>query len=141
MARIKIELPERLPFVTTIPIRIGDINYGGHLGNDAVLSLAHEARVRWLASLGWTELDMDGVGIVMIDAAIVYESEGLYGDVLRVEAGAGDFRRLGCDFHFRISNEKTGRAVARVKTGIACLDRGTRKPARLPDAVRRALEA
>ena len=46
MARIKLTLPERFPFTTTIPIRITDLNYGGHVGNDTVLALLHEARVQ-----------------------------------------------------------------------------------------------
>jgi hypothetical protein len=39
MARVKIDLPDKFIFKTEIPIRINDINYGGHLGNDAVLSI------------------------------------------------------------------------------------------------------
>ena len=55
MTRIKIELPETYLFSTEIPVRITDLNYGNHLGNDAILSLLHEARVRFLAYYGWTE--------------------------------------------------------------------------------------
>ncbi len=44
MPRVELELPERFQFVTEIPLRITDINYGGHLGNDALLSLLHEAQ-------------------------------------------------------------------------------------------------
>lgn len=43
MARVKIELPEKFIFKTEIPIRIDDINYGGHLGNDTVLFTYYEA--------------------------------------------------------------------------------------------------
>ena len=35
------------------------------------LSLAHEARVRLFASHGWTEMDVTGRGIIMVDAAVV----------------------------------------------------------------------
>ena len=57
MARIKIELPEKFIFSTEIPLRISDINYGGHLGNDAVLSIAHEARIRFFNKHGFKEID------------------------------------------------------------------------------------
>src|SRR5690242_9184099 len=92
MARIEIALPERFLFTTELPIRIGDVNYGGHLGNDAALAFAHEARVRFLAAHGWTELDLAGVGILMVDAALTYRAEGRWGMVLRVEVGTGDVR-------------------------------------------------
>jgi acyl-CoA thioester hydrolase len=48
MARIKIEIPEQFIFETQLKVRIGDINYGGHMGNDAVLTLAHQARIEFL---------------------------------------------------------------------------------------------
>jgi len=34
MQRIKIDLPEFFSFTTPIKIRITDLNYGGHVGND-----------------------------------------------------------------------------------------------------------
>ena len=37
MPRIKLELHEILIYSTEIPVRITDINYGGHLGNDSIL--------------------------------------------------------------------------------------------------------
>ena len=48
MARIKLDLPERFPFSTELRVRITDVNYGGHMGNDSLLGLLHEARVRFL---------------------------------------------------------------------------------------------
>ena len=59
MARIKLELPDKFPFSTTLYIRIGDINYGGHLGNDSVLAMIHEARLRFLKKHGFTRYDPD----------------------------------------------------------------------------------
>ena len=61
MARIKIELPEIFSFTTTIPIRITDLNYGGHVGNDTILSIIHEARMQFLKNAGYTELDLEGM--------------------------------------------------------------------------------
>ncbi|RMF54479.1 MAG: thioesterase, partial [Calditrichaeota bacterium] len=43
MARLKLTLPEKFHFTTELSIRISDVNYANHLGNDAVLSLIHEA--------------------------------------------------------------------------------------------------
>ena len=50
MARIKVELPELFTFNTTIPIRITDLNYGNHVGNDTILSMIHEACVQFTVS-------------------------------------------------------------------------------------------
>lgn len=72
MSRLRLDLPERLLFTAEVSLRVSDNNYGGHLGNDAVLSLAHEARVRFLRSHGWSEKDVAGAGIIMTDAVVGY---------------------------------------------------------------------
>jgi acyl-CoA thioester hydrolase len=137
--RVHVDLPDRFPFATEIPIRIDDVNYGGHLGNDAVLSLAHEARVRFLAQHGWTELDVEGVGIIMVDAAIVYRAEGRHGMVLRVELAFDDVRSRGCDVLYRLTDVATGQEIARAKTGIVFFDYRARKVAHLPERFRQVV--
>ncbi len=140
MARVKIQLPGSPPFQTVIPIRVGDLNYGGHLGNDAVLSIAHEARLRFLASRGLSEMDLAGTGVVMTDCAVQYQSQGDRGQRLRVEVGVGDVSRGGFDLYYRMTDEETGQAVATVKTGLTCFDYEAKKIRRLPEAARAALE-
>ena len=125
-------MPGRFHFTTEIPLRVSDINYGGHLGNDAVLAIAQEARMRFLQSHGWTELDVSGVGIIMTDAALVYRSEAFYGDVLTIDVAVADMQQLGCDFLFRVTNKASGKEVALVKTGIVFFDYAKRKPAPVP---------
>jgi len=132
MARVEIELPETFPFSTEIPIRIDDLNYGNHLGNDSVLTLAQEARVRLLARHGWKELDVVGAGLIQVDAAIVYRAEGHYGMVLRIEVAVVDVRTRGCDFLFRLSDVASGKEVARVKTGVVFFDYAARKVIHTP---------
>jgi acyl-CoA thioesterase FadM len=140
MARVKLQLPANFLFRTEIPIRISDINYGGHLGNDAVLSIVHEARIQFLRHLGYSELDIEGLGIMMTDAIIVYASEGFYGDVLVVEVGTADFQLTNCDVVFRLTNATTNKEVARVKTGIAFFNKQTRKISAVPEAFRKKCE-
>jgi len=139
MARERLDLPERFPFSTEIPLRVSDINYGGHLGNDAVLALAQEARMRFLKSHGWSEQDIAGVGIIMTDAVVIYRSEAFYGDVLTVDVAVADLQQLGCDFLFRMLNRASGKEVARVKTGVAFFDYARRRPTGIPEAFRSAV--
>ena len=135
MTRVELVLPEHLPFETEMRVRVSDVNYGGHLGNDAVLSLVHEARVRFLADRGYTVLDLGGTGTVMTDCAIRYLSEGRYGQRLRVQVGAADFWRNGFDVYYRVLDAETGRPVAEAKTGIASYDYDARRTCRLPEGV------
>jgi len=133
MARVKIELPKEFIFKTEIPTRISDINYGGHLGNDAVLSIAHEARLRFLKQHNFTELDVGGAGIIMVDAAIQYKAEGFYGDIILVEIAVADISGVGCDFIYRCTNKNTGTVIAVVKTGIVFYDYDKKKIVSVPE--------
>jgi len=140
MARIRLDIPEGLPFVTEVTVRVGDLNYGNHLGNDALLGLLHEARLQFLASLGWSEMDVGGQASIMADAAIVYKSQGRRGDRLRIEVGAGDLTGSGFDVLYRVSQADTGVLVALAKTALVLFDYAQGRPVRLSDAVRTRLE-
>lgn len=132
MPRIKIELPQKFIFKTELALRITDINYGGHLGNDSLLSIIHEARVRFLNHLGYSESNLEGNGIIMIDAAIQYKSEGFYGDSLIIEIDVNGFSGIGCDFVYRITNKSTGKVIALAKTGIVFFNYEKRKTVSVP---------
>ena len=76
-------------FQTALTVQVGDVNYGGHLANDAVLRLCHEVRMRWLATLGWSEMDAGGAGLIMADAAVQYLAQGHHGDDYGRNGGGG----------------------------------------------------
>jgi acyl-CoA thioester hydrolase len=141
MARVKIDLPETFRFQTTIPIRITDLNYGGHVGNDRILSLIHDARVDYLQSLGFSELNISGVSLIMSDVAIEYKNELFHGDKLIINVSAGDFTSSGFDLFYRLQKaDKNGQVlVAKAKTGMVCFDYSSRKIMRVPDAAKQAL--
>jgi acyl-CoA thioesterase FadM len=140
MPRVKLEIPSTLPFETVIPIRITDLNYGAHLGNDTLLSLVHEARVQFVASKGFTEMDAGGASFIMADCAIVYKAEGFYGQKLRVQVGAGDFSRAGFDIYYRILIEGENKILAEAKTGIVTYDYKERKIVPVPEILKQRLE-
>jgi len=133
MARIQIDLPEQFRFSTEIPLYIGHINYGGHLDNALLLSLVSEARVRFFKSLGYSELDVEGVGIVVADAAVQYKAEAFHGETMVVAMTPVDFNKYGCDLVWQMTDQASGREVARGKTGILFFDYGPRKVARVPE--------
>ena len=97
--------------------------------------------MRFLAAHGFTELDVAGAGIIMVDAALVYRAEGRYGMTLVVEVAAEDVRTRGCDLLYRITDAATGQELARVKTGIVFFDYAARKVVSMPAPFREAIGA
>jgi acyl-CoA thioester hydrolase len=133
MARIKIELPQDFIFSTEVPVLNSHINYGNHLDNGAVIDIVSEARMRFFKSLGFSEGDIEGAGIIVADAAVQYKSEAFQGEVLIVEYNASDFSRVGCDLVYRITEKATGREVARGKTGIVFFNYEKRETVPVPE--------
>lgn len=133
MARIKLTLPEVFPFFARIAVRITDVNYGNHLGNDALLSLIHEARMQYLISLGFTELQFAGAGLIMSDAAIEFKTEAYYGDVLKVYVAATEFNKVGFDLYYKLVKEEGESVIAFAKTGMVCFDYARKKVVAIPE--------
>ncbi|MGE5625365.1 MAG: acyl-CoA thioesterase [Bacillota bacterium] len=131
MGRVQIEMPERFAYSTELEVRIGDLNYGNHLGNDQVLSLLHEARRRYLRSLGEDEIGQDGLGFVIADAAVIYRAQAFYGDALTVEVAAGEFQSRSCAFFHRARNQH-GVTVAEARLGVVCFDFKAQKAVSFP---------
>jgi acyl-CoA thioester hydrolase len=137
MSRIRIELPEQFSFVTEIPLYLSHMNYGGHLDNALLLTVVSEARVRFFKSFGYrSELDVEGAGIVISDAALQYKSEAFHGEVMVIRMAAVDFSKYGCGLIWCMNEQVTGREVARGKTGIVFFDYTTRQVALVPENFR-----
>jgi acyl-CoA thioesterase FadM len=133
MARVKVALPDTFSFTTELPVRITDLNYGGHLGNDALLGILHEARVHFLRSIGVPN-DYDPVtklGLIMVDVAVEYKGEAFHGDTLRVQMAAAEPNKYGFDVVYHVHNQAS-KEIARAKTGMLCFDYNTRKLRLLP---------
>jgi len=132
MARVEINLPEVFPFVTEIDVRVCDINAALHVGNEAILEIIAEGRTRFMKRHGYGEMDVEGAGLIMADAAVVYKSEAFYDDVLILEVGVRDFTECGFDFIYRITNKETKKEVACAKNGFVFFDYEGRTPVKVP---------
>jgi len=137
MARVRIELPATFDFTTTIPIRITDVNYGGHVGNDAILSLIHEVRMQFLNHFHYSEMDFAGVGMIMSDVSIEFKSEAFYGDVLKAYVTSAQTGKVSFDIYYKITKEKDSKEIniAIAKTGMVCYDYKNKKISAIPEEV------
>lgn len=139
MQTVNVILPERYQFATRTTVRIGDINYGNHLANDAVLRLCHEARIRWLAAHGFTELNAGGCGLIMTGAALRYTAQAHHGDELMIELAAAEPGRTGFTLFYRISRPADGATIAKAQTCMLCFDYAAQKTSRLPQPLKHIL--
>lgn len=139
MARVKIELPEKRLAEIKLSVRITDINYGNHLGNDALVGILHEARVQWLSHHNFSELNIEGVGLIMADLAVVYKNESFYGDELTIGIYSGDITTVSFELYYSLNNQQN-KIIAQAKTGMVCFDYQLKKVASIPAGLLQIIE-
>jgi acyl-CoA thioester hydrolase len=141
MARVQIDLPSHVHFTTEVPVVVRDINAAGHLANDALFGILHEARLRWLVSHGWSEASVEGAAILLADAAVVYRREGFWGMRLVISLAVTELRTRSFDLVYRVVDRASGEEIAVAKHGAVFFDHATKTPLPVPESFRRAFGA
>ncbi|HTL07910.1 MAG TPA: thioesterase family protein [Chitinophagaceae bacterium] len=138
MPRVSIELPASFTFSAKIPVRITDLNYGGHVGNDKVLALIHEARLQFLAYHGCTELDFGGTGMIMSDVAISFKQEIFYGDTVIASVALTEIAKTSFALYYKLEKETGDKTVllATARTSMVCFDYAAKKMVTFPEALK-----
>lgn len=137
-----------MPILAAIPlsVRITDINYGNHLGNDALVGLIHEARVQWLHQLGLSELNIGGCGMIMKDLLVQFKAECFWGDQLTVELTVSELSAVAFKLQYAVYKTTVKAPDKRVlaasaSTTLVSFSYEIRKVVALPDGLRNHLQA
>ncbi len=122
MPRIKLDPPEEFTFRIEKSVGLSDLNYARHLDSQSMLQILHEARLQYLASLGFTEENIYGLGMVVTDLSVDFRSESFAGDVLIIDVGVGKVNRYGIDICMKVTNSALDSVVCMAKTGVVLFD-------------------
>lgn len=134
MSRINLQFPAPAIYSHPVRLRIGDINYGQHLGHDTLVSLLHDARCGWLATHDLTELTVDGksLGWVVADLTVNYRAEAFYADELLIELSIGAIGTKNAEIFQRVVRSD-GIEIAIAKVTVVFFDYVARKAAAVPE--------
>jgi acyl-CoA thioesterase FadM len=122
-----------LPYFIDQTVRVSDLNYGQHVGIAEMHRLAHQARISFLSSLGYTERDIGGVGFLAVESHIELLSESVLGDLLRFQVKIEIFSKAQFKSRVSIVDPQTGKAVASVEDRLVCYDFMRKRPAAVPE--------
>ncbi|HET7115795.1 MAG TPA: acyl-CoA thioesterase [Hanamia sp.] len=141
MPRLKIALPPNILTSVSIPVRITDINYGNHVGNNAVVEIIHEARAQFLKQHSSTEMDVAGTSLIMSELLVEFKNEAHYNDLLEVKIFSGEISRVGFEFFYEISVKRNEHEIiiARAKTGMVCYNYKLKKVEAVPEKLKTIL--
>jgi acyl-CoA thioester hydrolase len=118
MARVKLVEQETYEFHHPWQVGPRDINYGGHLGHDSLVSLVWTARALVFHSSGLSEADLgDGrTSLLMGDLVVNYKGEAFMFDDLVIDTHVGEITRAGFRMFHRVM--KGGNLVALMEAGF-----------------------
>ena len=118
-------------------VTIGDINYGGHLGNDKALLIFQDARLHFFQSLGYSEKDIgDGRGIIMVESGVRYLREVFLHEELSVWVSVATMKGKKFILQYEVERDTDQESVLRGFTTFLAFDYGKRKVAVMPDGFR-----
>ncbi|HLB56278.1 MAG TPA: acyl-CoA thioesterase [Coxiellaceae bacterium] len=124
-------IPEKFVYETKLDIHIAYINYGDHLGNDSFVVLLHEARIRFLNSLGYTERNLGGCGLIVKDLCIHYKKQVFHGDCLTVKIGINTLSKASVELVY-VGQNREGQNVFEATTTIVFFDYEQKKIMKTP---------
>lgn len=139
--RTKKITPGKPCFETRMSVQVGDINYGNHVGNERYLLFAQETRIRFLQTIGCSEVKFGPYGLVLTEAHAEYFHELFYGEEMLIRLSLGEPSRASFDCFYEIFVERpTGLITAAViKTAMVCFDYQERKVRSIPEPLKTIL--
>ncbi|EHJ92400.1 acyl-CoA thioesterase [Vreelandella boliviensis] len=140
MERVKLDFPaEAVIHRHPLTVRVTDMNYGRHLGHDALVSLLHEARIQAFAALDLPEWDMHGYPSVVADIAVQYQSEARWPDALMIATAVPEPQGKALTIYQRIYQTESQQVVATARVNQLLIDLATGRPVEVPEQVKQAL--
>ena len=132
MSQTRIDPHFDVLFSCNLQVRVADLNYGNHLGNDRVLSYFHELRVLWLSHYNLSEQDVGGCGLIMTSAKVAYLNQAHLHQLLTLTLGVREVGKARFTLVYKLINDQTNHVVALGETNMSCFDYACQKPARAP---------
>lgn len=127
-------------FTGKYEVRISDINYGGHMGNERALLVFQHARIGWLKTLGLSELNIgENKGLIQRRANVEYLKEVSLGEVLEVKIYPVEIRGSYFVLAHEVVNEN-GASVLSGNVTMGAFDYEKKKLAKIPGPLREVLE-
>ncbi|GEN29511.1 thioesterase [Halovibrio variabilis] len=140
MERVKLDFPaEAIIHRHPLTVRVTDMNYGRHLGHDALVSLLHEARIQAFAALDLPEWDMHGYPSVVADLAVQYLNEARWPEALVIETAVPAPQGKALTIYQRIYKSESQQWVATARVNQLLIDLATGRPVDVPERVKQVL--
>ena len=93
--------------------------------------------MQYLQSLGYTEMNMEGIGMIMANAMIEFKSELFYPETIRAYVTTGEITRVSFELYYKLERKTPGKEhpllIATVKTTMVGYDYTKKKIVAMED--------
>ena len=121
-------------FKIDIPVRISDINYGGHVGHAELIKITHQARLKFFSEFSLKENDIGGAGVIVKALSVNYKGESFFDDTLHVLICLQKIEKTSCVFHYEITKNEN-KPVATVIETVLFMNYESRRIKRVPQVM------
>lgn len=118
-------------FSIPIKVRIGDLNYGNHVGYQNYFLFFQDARIGYLRQFNYSEMDIEGYGMIISAADCRYKKELLLDDVIEVKCRVSNITPMLFRMDYQI--DRSGELCAIGTTTNLCYDYKARQRVNLPE--------
>lgn len=133
MPRMPLAAQPDYEFTHSLTVRATDVNHAGHLGNEALLGLVHEARAHFLKQLGFDPMvgAAHKVGLIIADLVVNFKTEAFAYDLLQVDCQIDEIQEKSFRLFHRVRRGE--QVIALVETGMVAYDYTNKKAVPIPD--------
>jgi acyl-CoA thioester hydrolase len=127
--------------VLEMPVLWGDQDAFGHVNNTVYLRWAETARIEYLARAGlWVPAPPDGIGPILAGISCDYRAPLTFPDNVSTGARVTSIGNSSLRLEHRIVSASLDAVAAELESTLVLFDYRTKKPVRVPDEMRRAIE-
>jgi YbgC/YbaW family acyl-CoA thioester hydrolase len=126
-------------FSISMTVRSSDLNYANHVGYQNFFSFFQEARIGYLDQFQYSEMDIEGCGMIVGEANCKYKRELFLNDAITVACGITEFKSKCFIMEYQISKGNTNCAQGFTKN--LCYDYKTERVMRPPEPFVQTIKA
>lgn len=126
-------------FSIPLTVRVIDLNYANHVGYQNYFSFFQEARIAYLNQFNYSEMDIEGHGMIIGEANCRYKQELFLHDQIQVACAVTELMSKGFVMEYQISKAKAICATGHTKN--YCYDYQTKQVIRPSKAFVQAARA
>ena len=119
-------------YQTVLSVKTTDINDGNHLAAIAIPPILQQVRMQFLKTHGYSEVNIAGIGWIMADLYVHYESESFLADQLLIRLGIETLTAHSAILVYHLHNQTQKKSMAIAKEKLIFFDYQKRKVAKTP---------